>query len=319
MRKIFVFGVMTCFAGQLCAQQIGQYTHFMFNYFHINPAMAGTQKCPDIRLGHRTQWVGFEDQPRTVYASAHGAIMGKSKINKSKHGIGGMVESDATGPLGRTSLYLAYAYHFQFNRKWMMSAGFFLGFQQYRFDVSEVFVEDFNDPALQGSSTSFIFPDITPGIYFYDKSWTFGVAVAHIIGNPIPNLGTTSIEELSGGSRLRRHVSIMASRRFGDTDKFSYTPAVLLRFVSASVPAIDLNFIAEYKSRIGLGVSYRNGDALAALMQVRFLKYFALAYAFDFTTSRVRIASSNTHEITLGISICPRGTEQGRIPCAAYR
>jgi len=201
----------------------------------------------------------------------------------------------------------------------MMSAGFFLGFQQYRFDVSEVFVEDFNDPALQGSSTSFIFPDITPGIYFYDKSWTFGVAVAHIIGNPIPNLGTTSIAEISGGSRLRRHVSLMASRSFGDEEKFSYTPAILLRFVSASVPAIDLNFIAEYKKRIGLGVSYRNGDALAALMQVRFLKYFSLAYAFDFTTSRIRIASSNTHEITLGISICPRGTEQGRVRCAAYR
>src|SRR5690606_42139042 len=60
---------------------------------------------------------------QTVYANVHAAIKGKSGINKSKHGIGGAVESDVTGPLSSTSLYLAYAYHFQFNRKWMMSAG----------------------------------------------------------------------------------------------------------------------------------------------------------------------------------------------------
>lgn len=319
MRKLLIGGLLMCCIGQLSAQQVSQYTHFMFNYFQLNPAVAGTQKCPDMRLGHRTQWVGFENQPRTVYASVHGAIQGKNKINKSKHGIGGMVESDVTGPIGRTSLYLAYAYHFQFNRKWMLSAGLFLGFQQYRFDINEVLVENTNDPALQGSTSSFIFPDITPGLYFYDKSWTFGVAIAHIVGNPIPNLGSTPIAEVAGASRLRRHVSIMASRRLGDEEKFSFTPAAMLRFVSASTPAIDLMFMAEYKKVIGLGLSYRSGDAVAALMQVRFLKYFALAYAFDFTTSRVRIASSNTHEVTLGISICPRGTQQGRIPCAAYR
>lgn len=294
------------------AQQTSQNTHFVLNYFHLNPAVAGTTVCPDIRLGYRTQWVGFEGAPKTAYASIHAGIKGKNKMSKSKHGIGGFVESDATGALGRTSLHLAYAYHFQFNRKWMLSAGIYAGFQQYRFDINDVRVEDQLDPALiEGSVTSFIVPDFTPGLYFYDKSWTFGLAVNQLLGNPIKELGTES--------RLRRHASIMASKQLGNEDSFTYTPAVLLKFVSGSSPALDLNFMVEYKKVVGLGLSYRNGDAIAGLFRLHFLKYFTVGYAFDFTTSQIRIASSNTHEITLGISVCTSGASQGKIPCAAYR
>lgn len=319
MKRQLITGVLLLATLPLFAQQTPQYTHFMFNYFHINPAVAGTVKCPDIRLGYRTQWEGFEGQPRTAYASAHALLGAKNGISKSKHGIGGYVEADQTGPLAHTGLWLAYAYHFQFNRKWMMSAGLFLGFQQYRFDVAEVVVNDFDDPALQNSSASFLFPDMTPGLYFYDKSWTFGLTVNQLLGNPISELGTSGLIESSGTSRLRRHVTIMGSKRLGREDSFTYTPAFLLKFVGASVPALDINIMVEYKKIIGIGATYRSGDAIAGLFRLHFLKYFTLAYAYDFTTSKIRIASANTHEITLGISVCARGGEQGRIPCAAYR
>jgi type IX secretion system PorP/SprF family membrane protein len=311
MKKLLLIFCLTVLLHDANAQQIGQSTHFVFNYFHINPAVAGTQKCTDMRLGYRTQWVGFENSPKTAYASIHGAIGGKNKINKSKHGLGAFVDADQTGPISRTALYVAYAYHFQFNRKWMMSFGAFVGFQQYRFNVNDVFAEDPTDPALQGSVSDMLAPDITPGLYFYDKAWTFGISMQHLLGNRVGDLG----EE----TRLRRHFALMASRRFGDSDGFSFTPALLLKTVSGSSAALDLNLIADYKNVIGLGVSYRNTDAVAALLRLHFLKYFTLAYAFDLTTSKIRIASANTHEITLGISICPRGTQQGKIPCAAYR
>ncbi len=300
-------------------QQIGQNTDFMFNYFHHNAAVAGTTKCPDIRLGYRTQWVGFEGQPQTAYASIHAAINGRKSITKSKHGIGGYVESDVTGPLSTTSLYLAYAYHFQFNRKWMVSAGLFAGFQQFRFNVNNVNVDDYTDPLLLSSSSTFIVPDLAPGIYLYDENWTFGLSVKQLLGNPITEIGSESFPETKGNTRLRRHVSLMASRQFGDEDGFHFTPAALLKFVGGSTPAIDLNVFANYKRVIGVGVSYRSGDAIAAMMRLHFLKIFTLGYAYDITTSRIRVASSNSHEITLGISICPSGSVQGRIPCAAYR
>lgn len=319
MKYLLFIGVILFLSVAVSGQQISQNTDFVFNYFHHNAAVAGTTTCPDIRLGYRTQWVGFEGQPQTAYASIQAAIKGRNSITKSKHGVGGYIESDVTGPLSRTSLYLAYAYHFQFNRKWMISAGVFAGFQQYRFNVNDVVVDDYSDPAISSSSSSFVIPDIAPGIYFYDKTWTFGVAVKQLLGNPISDLGTTSVPETDGSSRLRRHVSVMASKQMGDEDSFTFTPAVLLKLVGGSTPAIDLNMFVRYKRIIGIGASYRNGDAIAGMLRFHFLKYFTLGYAYDFTTSRIRVSSSNSHEITLGISVCPTGSVQGKIPCAAYR
>lgn len=311
MKRVIIIAFLV-WASAANAQQTSQYTHFMFNYFHINPAVAGTQKCMDIRLGYREQWVGFESNPKTAFASVHTSIKGKNTVKKSKHGLGAMVESDATGPIARTSLYLAYAHHFQFNRKWMVSAGVFVGFMQFRYNIADAFVENFNDPVLlNGSRNSFVFPDITPGLYAYNDSWVMGVTLQHALGNRIPDVGEQT--------RLRRHLTLMASKTIGDTDKLSFVPAVLLKYTTASAPALDFNIMADYKQRIALGATYRTGDAFAALIRVNMFKIISVAYSYDLTTSKLRIASANTHEITIGISACPRGMQQGKVPCAAYR
>ena len=44
--------------------------------------------------------------------------------------------------------------------------------------------------------------------------------------------------------------------------------------------------------------------ALMAMIKVPFLNYFSLGYSYDITTSRLRVASSNTHEIILAIYPC---------------
>ncbi|MBK8615138.1 MAG: type IX secretion system membrane protein PorP/SprF [Flavobacteriales bacterium] len=55
------------------AQQIAQYTQYVFNQFSVNPAVAGSKDCLDVRLGFRQQWVGFPGAPVTAWASLHGA------------------------------------------------------------------------------------------------------------------------------------------------------------------------------------------------------------------------------------------------------
>jgi hypothetical protein len=62
----------------------------------------------------------------------------------------------------------------------------------------------------------------------------------------------------------------------------------------------------DYTSRIQFGATWRNTDALALMFKINFLRYFSFGYTFDFTTSRIRLTSSNTHEIILGISACPQ-------------
>ena len=91
-------------------QQVPQYTQYVFNHFSINPAVAGSKDCLDVRLGYRKQWVGFENAPTTSWASLHGVIKQKGKpYQKNRHGIGAFVEADDTGPIGYTQFLLAYA------------------------------------------------------------------------------------------------------------------------------------------------------------------------------------------------------------------
>ena len=126
------------------AQQIAQYTQYVFNQFSVNPAVAGSKDCLDVRLGFRKQWLGFPGSPSTGWASLHGAIRNKKKpFVKSRHGIGGFVESDKAGAYGYSHLYLAYAYHIQMSQDYMISMGFFAGLKQFKLDPGEL------DPATR--------------------------------------------------------------------------------------------------------------------------------------------------------------------------
>jgi type IX secretion system PorP/SprF family membrane protein len=296
----------------LCAQQLGQYTQYVFNHFSVNPAVAGSKDCLDVRLGYRQQWTGFEGAPTTGWASLHGAIRPKNKpYSKNKHGIGAFVEADNAGNWGYTRFALAYAYHMQMSQDFFMSMGFFAGVQQMKLNIGDITLGDFNDPVLGSSASVLVYPEITPGIWLYGKRFFGGVAIHQILGNRINDIGLES--------RLSRHVMLNAGQRFKLGGKTTLTPSTLIKFAGGSPLAMDLNAMVEWNKVFGLGVGYRNGDALTLMMKVGFLQFFQLGYSYDVTTSKLRVASSNTHEIILAITPCSQ-EKLGRrmIQCPAF-
>jgi type IX secretion system PorP/SprF family membrane protein len=297
MKKIyFLFFILA--ALQADAQQTPQFTQFVFNQFAHHPAVAGSKSCLDMRIGFRTQWVGYDGRPITTFANAHAQILSrKTKHLRVKHGIGGHVESDNTGPTSRTKLYLAYAYHIPVGRKSNLAFGLYGGLIQYRFNAAKVTLGDANDPAIESSSPALIWPDLSPGIWLYSDEFFGGLTLWHALKNKIKNMGTDS--------RLGHHYVLTAGKRFKATDEISIIPSVALKYAAFSSPAIDINLMMDFENIFQVGLSYRNTDAIAGMFKLNFLKHFSLGYAFDFTTSRIRTASSNTHEIILGISACP--------------
>lgn len=292
------------------SQQIPQYSHFLFNSFGINPATAGMKKCLDMRFGYRTQWVGFDGNPKTGFANINGSIKSKKKQTLTvKHGFGASVVTDETGPTSFTTVSGAYAIHLPLSRKTTLSFGTYIGVIQYRLDASKLRTQ-FADPAISNSSSSFIFPDISPGFWLYTKKGFFGGTLTHALANTIDGFGYNST--------LARHYNFTAGRIWGDVDYISYVPAAQLKLVANSRPALDISLLADYKQSIAIGLLYRSSDAVAGLLKVNFLQYFTLAYAYDFTTSKVKLGSSNTHEIILGISACPKTAKRSMVPCGAY-
>lgn len=296
--------------GQLQAQQIPHFTNFLFNAFAINPANAGLQDCLDARVGYRNQWPGFEDHPRTVFASAHQRINSISRDKGVIHGAGVIAQGDITGPTGRTSFHAAYAVHLPISRRTRLAFGVGVGVFQYRFDLSQINVPQSGDPLLQASNTEFVFPDINAGLWLYGKNWFAGFSGGHLT-NP-------TLSDIGNSLNMQPHFNLMGGRIFEVGEKMSYIPAAQFKFTGNSTPSLDVNFWADYDNLIALGVAFRSEDAVAGLIKFNFLDYFTIAYAYDFTYSKVRLGPSNAHEIILGINACPRSQKMGFVPCNAY-
>jgi type IX secretion system PorP/SprF family membrane protein len=299
------------YSGHLSAQQIPQFSNFLFNAFAINPANAGMKECLDARVGYRNQWVGFDDNPRTSFATAHQRIESISNPKGVIHGVGLVINGDQTGPTGRTSFHAAYAMHLPITRKTKLSFGMGVGAFQYRFDRAQIVVPQPGDPLLQESNSEFVFPDINAGVWLYSKNWFAGFSAMHLTNPTLNDIGETY--------SMRPHFNLMAGRVFEVGEKMSYIPAAQFKFTSGGNPSLDLNFWADYDNLFALGVAFRSEESVAGLLKFNFLDYFTIAYAYDFSYSKVRLGSSNTHEIILGITACPRSQKVSFVPCNAYQ
>lgn len=292
-----VFVVSLCAPSVSRGQQISQYTQYVFNHFSVNPAVAGSKDCLDVRLGFRKQWMGFPGAPTTGWASLHGVIRAKNKpFVQNRHGFGAFIEADETGPIGYTHFYIAYAYHIQMAKDYYMSMGLFAGVKQQKFNVSDVRALDPSDPLLANTGSVLVMPEVWPGIWLYSKNGWAGLSIPQVLGNKVGEMGENT--------RLTRHFLASAGRRVRLNKKMAFVPSTLLKFSPASPVAFDLNVMLEYRRRMGIGVSYRNQDAVAFMLKVPFLKFFTFGYSYDVNTSRLRVANSNTHEIILAIYPC---------------
>lgn len=302
----------SCLAGGAEAQQLTQYTQYVFNHFSVNPAVAGSKDCLDLRLGFRRQWNGFEGAPTTGWFSVHGTIRAKGKpFQPNKHGIGAFMEADQAGNWGYTRFMLAYAYHLQMAKDYYLAFGMYAGAQQMKFDLGNTTLAQFDDPAISGRASVMVYPEITPGIWFYSRSAWGGIAMHNSLANRIDGIGTEA--------RLSRHFMASAGYRFKAGRKMSFVPSTLLKKAPAAPLAIDINAMVEWGKVIGLGAGYRSGDAAVLMMKVGFLKYFQLGYSYDLTTSRLRHSSSNTHEVILAITPCDKANAGKRmINCPAF-
>ncbi len=292
------------------AQQTPHFTNFLFNAFAVNPANAGLKECLDARIGYRNQWAGFDDAPQTVVATAHQRINSISNNRGVIHGAGIILQGDATGPTGRTSAHAAYSVHLPITRKTRLAFGLGVGVFQYRFDLAQINVPMAGDPLLQSSETELMFPDINAGLWLYSKHWFVGFSGGHLTNPRLSNIGESY--------DMTPHFNLMGGRIFEVGEKMSYIPAAQLLFTGNSTPSLDVNFWADYDNIVALGVAFRSQDAVAGMLKFNFLDYFTIAYAYDFTYSKVRLGPSNAHEIILGITACPRTEKAGFVPCNAY-
>jgi len=139
--NIIAIALFSCTVG--IAQQLPQFTQYMYNTISINPAYAGSREALSIVGLHRSQWVGFKGGPITQTLSIH------TPLRNDRVGLGLSFIEDDLGPQNYTYLYGDFSYSIPTGQTGKLAFGLKAGFTQYSLDPDFRLSESF-DPSIYG-------------------------------------------------------------------------------------------------------------------------------------------------------------------------
>ena len=110
------------------AQQLPQFTQYMYNTIAVNPAYAGSRGVMSIVGLNRNQWVGFDGGPSTQTLSIH------SPLRNEKIGLGLSMLNDKTGDENFTYFYGDFSYTINASEDIKVAFGLKAGATNYKLD-----------------------------------------------------------------------------------------------------------------------------------------------------------------------------------------
>jgi type IX secretion system PorP/SprF family membrane protein len=272
-------------------QQLPQLTQYQFNDYVFNPAVAGSRPFFELRSGHRYQWVGIQDAPRTF------TLSGTSPLGE-KMGVGGYLFTDHVGPSRRTGIQLSYAYHLRLNEDLKLSLSLSAGLLQFLIDGSKIQLHDPGDPAMDQQLRGQTLPDAKFGFLLYHENFWFGATAPQLLRNKLYFLN-----EEETLSRMEDHYFAMGGYRWQVNDDWRVDPSFLLKYVDPVPPKLDLTATIRYRNSVWAGVSYRTNDAWCVMVGYWLKETFQFGYSYDIITSNLKNYSTGTHEVMLAVTI----------------
>ncbi|MBX2894428.1 MAG: type IX secretion system membrane protein PorP/SprF [Cyclobacteriaceae bacterium] len=266
------------------AQQDAMYSQYMFNYLLVNPGYAGSRDVLSMTGMYRRQWINVEGAPSTMTFSAD------MPLANEKMGVGLTVFKDKLGVEANTGVYASYAYRVRLSQKGTLSFGANAGFTQYSANLADVNQPN-NDPAFSANVRE-INPNFGFGMFYSTDKFYASLALPHMLNNKLTNL-----EALS--SRMKRHYFLGMGYVVGVSPNVKLKPSFLLKMVDGAPLQTDFNLNIWYLDKLGIGGSYRTGDAVVALLEFQATTGLRFGYAYDITTSELARYASGTHEVMI--------------------
>jgi type IX secretion system PorP/SprF family membrane protein len=277
------------------AQQDAHFAQYMFNSLYLNPAAAGLDGSAKFSLLHRTQWAGYgQGTPETQVMSFSSPIM------QMRSGGGVHIVRDVIGARTNIEAQFSYAYHLPLGPQGKLSIGGRLGafsqtigFDKYR----AVDPEDVVLTTKTGSESQFK-PDAAFGVWYKAEKYFGGISVNHLIKSEFD----FGIENLR--NPLSRHMYVTGGYNYEANYSLIITPSALIK-TDFNTYSFDLNVMATYNNKYWGGLSYRQQDALSAVIGFAMLKdnNLRLGYALDLTVPSSDAKKPTSHELLLSYSI----------------
>lgn len=295
LKRLVIASGMLFSAGLLneVRAQDPQFTQFYANPLYLNPAFAGTARCPRICINYRNQWPAISGTFVTYSASYDQHIDGIAG------GIGLLVTNDRAGKgtLNTTNVSGIYSYQLNLTREFSMKFGIQATYAQKSVDWSKLTFGDMIDPR-----TGFVYStneipnattrsnvDISAGMLGYSRRYFFGFAVHHVTEPDEGFLGTSKLPMKYTG---HAGALIPLGGRYSES---SISPNILYQR-QQDFQQLNLGVYFTKGALVG-GLWYRNQDSFIILLGFQ-QDLFKFGYSYDVTVSRLTNATAGSHEIS---------------------
>ena len=279
---------MAAFA-QVKAQYEPSFSHYWAMETSFNPAAVGKQDKINVDVAYNMSLLGFENNPKTMYASADLPFY----FLGAYHGVGAKFVNDQIGLFAHNSIAIMYAVRLK-----MLGGSLSIGVQPTligeKFDGSKVVTEEPNDPAFSTSALTGSGFDLGAGLYYQHRYWYVGASVMHALA-PKVELGENNEMSISrtyyftagGNIRLRNPFLSIQPSVLGRTDGVVYRADVTAR----------LTYQHE-KRRLYLGVGYSPTNSVTVYIGGNF-HGINLGYSYEAYTNGLKLGNGS-HELKVG-------------------
>ncbi len=316
LRFAFIYLTFKILMNSAAYAQDPGFSQFYANPLYLNPAFAGTAKCPRILMNYRNQWPGIDNSFITTSASYD------QHFDAINGGLGLLILNDRTGEgvLNTTNVCLMYSYQLEVNRRFSIKFGAQGTYMQRSVDTDNLrfgdmidprrgFVNLTNEPIISESTSYF---DASAGILGFSEKFYFGLAVHHLTEPEESFLGRPS-------PLPRKYTAhIGAVLPFGiRAEDMSWSPNILFQ-QQGNFQHINLGVYAN-KGPLVLGLWHRIGDSFIGLVGIE-TDQFKFGYSYDITTSTLSNKAAGSHEISMRINLpCPpRKVKFKTISCPSF-
>lgn len=312
--SIYVFFLIVF--NSVCFGQDPGFSQFYANPLDLNPAFAGTARCPRINLNYRNQWPGIDNSFVTYSASYD------QHFDKLNGGLGLIIMNDRTGEnvLNTTNIGVIYSNQLEVNRNFSIKFGvqgtYFqrsLKTQNLKFgdmiDPRRGFVLQTNEPVFDETNSFF---DASAGFLGFSEKFYFGFAVHHLTEPEETFLGSNSVLP----RKYTAHMGAVLPMGIRHED-MSWSPNVMYQ-TQGTFTHLNLGVYIN-KGPVVFGLWHRIGDSFIALVGVE-TDEFKVGYSYDITTSTLSNKAAGSHELSFRMNLpCPpRKVKFKTISCPSF-
>ena len=314
MKKTLLSLILACFTiGSAMSQEEHiVYDLYHFNYYMINPAVAGAERCGHFMLTNRHKWIGM-DGPNTQTFSYRSRPW-------QNVGVGGYLFRDNNGRDTYLGGQLSFAYHIPMGNRFrqaveldqQLSFGVSIKFNHRSFDFSDI--TDPSDIALH--SDSGYYPNANVGVYYTSYGFFTGLSVTNLIPTRLdmfrdnePNAPLTGLFFIGNDFKISKNASIEPSIMVRGNDVYGLLGDFNLKFSQNLTNDFSYYALISYRGTADLrsakGKTTEDYQSLGIMPMIG-LRYgnwnFADGAGIDL--NKLRPSNYGSHQVMVGYTLC---------------